>query len=121
VGEQLELPRGPPALALDAAPRRPRLAEAIKLACRQFIAVCRSLGLLAGSVVAIDGSNDGSKFRAINTHEKNYTRAKLARRMAEVEASIASYMAALDASDRARGRRGAGRDGAPGGQTGRAA
>ena len=42
-------------------------AEPIKLACQQFIAVCRSLGLLAGSVVAIDGS----KFRAINTHERN--------------------------------------------------
>ena len=40
-------------------------AEAIKSACRQFTAVCRSLGLLAGSVVAIDGS----KFQAINTHE----------------------------------------------------
>ena len=52
-------------------------AEAITSACRQFIAVCRSLGLLGGSVVAIDGS----KFRAINTHERNYTRAKLARRM----------------------------------------
>ena len=72
-------------------------AEAIKSACRQFIAVCRSLGLLAGSVVAVYGS----KFRAINTHERNYTRAKLARRMAEVEASIATYMAALDAGDRA--------------------
>ena len=72
-------------------------AEAIKGACGQFVAVCRSLGLLTGSVVAIDGS----KFRAINTHEKNYTRAKLARRMAEVEASIERYMAALDAGDRA--------------------
>jgi transposase len=72
-------------------------AEPIKLACQQFIAVCRSLGLLAGSVVAIDGS----KFRAINTHERNYTRAKLARRMAEVEANIVHYMAALDAGDRA--------------------
>jgi len=72
-------------------------AEPIKLACQQFIAVCRSLGLLAGSVVAIDGS----KFRAINTHERNYTRAKLARRMAEVEANIVHYMAALDVGDRA--------------------
>src|SRR4051812_48797007 len=78
-------------------------AEAIKLACQQFVAVCRSLGLLAGSVVAIDGS----KFRAINTHEKNYTRTKLARCVAEIEASIASYLAALDASDRAEA------DGAP--------
>ncbi len=41
------------------------------------------------------------KFRAINTHERNYTRAKLARRMAEVEANIVHYMAALDAGDRA--------------------
>src|SRR5215218_3685001 len=87
-------------------------AEPIKLACQQFIAVCRSLGLLAGSMVAIDGS----KFRAINTHEKNYTRAKLARRMAEVEASIERYMAALDASGR-----GASREGALGGQDRRAA
>src|SRR5215212_2132414 len=70
-------------------------AEAITSACRQFIAVCRRLGLLAGSVVAVDG------LRAINTHERNYTRAKLARRMAEVEASLACDMAALDAGDRA--------------------
>ena len=72
-------------------------ALAIKQACQRFIAVCRVLGLVGGSVVAIDGS----KFRAVNTHERNFTKAKLARRKAHVEESIEQYMAELDATDRA--------------------
>ena len=72
-------------------------ALAIKQACQRFIAVCRALGLVGGSVVAIDGS----KFRAVNTHERNFTKAKLARRKAHVEESIEQYMANLDAADRA--------------------
>ena len=44
--------------------------EAINRACQQFVAVCRSLGLLAGSVVAIDGS----KFRrALGEHRYEVT------------------------------------------------
>jgi transposase len=71
-------------------------AEAIRATCRQFVLLCRSLGLLSGGEVALDGS----KFKAVNSHERNFTRAKLAKQMARVEASIAGYLAALDQADR---------------------
>jgi len=72
-------------------------AEAIRAACQRFVAVCRALGLVGGSVVAIDGS----RLRAVNTHGKNYTKGKLARRKAQIEESIERYLAELDAADRA--------------------
>ena len=60
-------------------------AGAIQIACQRFVAICRALGLVGGGMVAIDGS----RLRAVNTHEKNYTKGKLARRKAHVEESIA--------------------------------
>jgi transposase len=71
--------------------------EAIKVACHRFVAVCRALGLVGGGMVAIDGS----RFRAVNTHEKNYTKGKLARRRAHVEESIARYLTELEEADSA--------------------
>jgi hypothetical protein len=56
--------------------------EAIRIACQRFVAICRALGLAGTGMVAIDGS----RFRAVNTHEKNYTKGKLARRKAETGA-----------------------------------
>jgi transposase len=69
---------------------------AIRAACRQFIALCRRLDLFAHAVAAIDGS----KFKAVNSRDRNFTKAKLKARMAQVEASIARYMAALETADR---------------------
>ena len=70
---------------------------AIQIACQRFVAICRALGLVGGSMVAIDGS----RLRAVNTHEKNYTKGKLARRKAHVEESIARYLAELEEADSA--------------------
>jgi len=72
---------------------------AIRATCRQFIAVCRRLNLFAHAVAAIDGS----KFKAVNARDKNFTRAKLQKRMDQVEASIERYMAALETADRQEG------------------
>ena len=72
---------------------------AIRAACRQFIALCRKLDLFADAVAAIDGS----KFKAVNTRDKNFTRASIKRRMEQVEASIERYMAALETADRQEG------------------
>src|SRR5271169_6405336 len=72
---------------------------AIRAACRQFIALCRRLDLFAHAVAAIDGS----KFKAVNTRDKNFTRASIKRRMEQVEASIERYMAALETADRQEG------------------
>ena len=39
---------------------------------------------------------DGSKFKAVNNRDKNFTPAKMQRRMAQIEASIARYLVAMD-------------------------
>ena len=69
---------------------------AIRAACAQFVVLCRQFNLFARAVVAIDGS----KFKAVNTRDKNFTVAKVAKRIEQVEASIARYLAALDRADR---------------------
>ena len=68
--------------------------EAIRLVCREFVMLCRKLNLL-GDTLAIDGS----KFKAVNNRDKNFTRAKMKRRLAEAEASIERYLQELDDAD----------------------
>ena len=72
---------------------------AIRATCRKFIDLCRRLDLFTHAVAAIDGS----KFKAVNTRDKNFTKAKLKKRMEQVEASIERYMAALETADRQEG------------------
>jgi len=72
---------------------------AIRATCRRFVALCRELDLFTLQVAAIDGS----KFKAVNARDKNYTPAKLKKRMDQVEASIARYLAALETADRQEG------------------
>jgi len=71
--------------------------KAIRGVCRQFVLLCRELGLLAETLVAIDGS----KFKAVNNRDRNFTSAKLKRRMKDLEAGIERYFRALDTADRA--------------------
>jgi transposase len=68
---------------------------AIKRVCGQFVLLCRRLGLFGDAVIAIDGS----KFKAVNNRDQNFTRAKMQRRLADIEAAIARYMAELDGAD----------------------
>jgi len=70
---------------------------AIRATCRRFVDLCRRLELFTHALAAIDGS----KFKAVNARDKNYTRAK--KRMDQVEASIARYMAAMETADRQEG------------------
>jgi transposase len=69
---------------------------AIQATCAQFVVLCRRLNLFSKAVVAIDGS----KFKAVNNRDKNFTVAKVEARLAQVEASVARYLAALDRADR---------------------
>src|ERR1700739_1372149 len=69
---------------------------AIRAVCSQFVVLCRELGLFTRAVVAIDGS----KFKAVNNRDKNYTVAKVTGRMEQVSTSIARYLRALDRADR---------------------
>jgi transposase len=70
--------------------------RAIRQVCVRFVVLCRMLGLLAHASVAIDGS----KFKAVNNRDKNFTRAKMERRMAQIEESVARYLQQLDTADR---------------------
>jgi transposase len=69
---------------------------AIRKVCAQFVTLCRQLGLLATASVAIDGS----KFKALNNRDRNFTAAKMTRRMAQIEESVARYLKQLDSADR---------------------
>ncbi|TNF04753.1 MAG: DDE transposase [Sphingomonadales bacterium] len=69
---------------------------AIRSVCSQFIVLCRQLGLFTRAVVAIDGS----KMKAVNNRDKNYTAAKVASRMKQVQDNIDRYLDALDRADR---------------------
>ena len=69
---------------------------AIRAVCGQFIELCRRLHLFTKAIVAIDGS----KFKAVNNRDKNFTLTKVAKRMEQVDASIARYLTTLDRADR---------------------
>jgi len=69
---------------------------AIRKVCARFVALCRQLGLFAEASVAVDGS----KFKAVNARDRNFTAAKMKRRMAQIEESVARYLHQLDSADR---------------------
>jgi transposase len=69
---------------------------AIRRVCARFVELCREMGLLATASVAIDGS----KFKAVNNRDKNFTHAKVERRRAQLEESVARYLGQLDTADR---------------------
>ncbi len=69
---------------------------ALRKVCSQFVALCRQLDLLADASVAVDGS----KFKAVNARDRNFTAAKMARRMAQIEESVQRYLHQLDSADR---------------------
>jgi len=69
---------------------------AIRSVCREFIVLCRRLELFSHALVAIDGS----KFKAVNNRDKNFTRAKMKRRLEQIEESIERYLGQLDSADR---------------------
>ena len=70
--------------------------KAIRSVCREFIVLCRSLKLFSEAIVAIDGS----KFKAVNNRDKNFTDRKLKARMQQLEDSISRYLTELDRADR---------------------
>src|SRR3982074_3712889 len=69
--------------------------EAICKVCREFIVLCRRLELLSEASFA-----NGSKFKAVNTRDRNFTQAKMQRRLTQIDESIARYLSQLDSADR---------------------
>jgi transposase len=72
---------------------------AIQAACAHFVVLCRQIGLFTQALAAVDGS----KFKAVNTRDKNFTATKLKKRMEQVAEHIAGYLADLDTADRLEG------------------
>ena len=70
--------------------------KAIRLVCREFIMLCRKLELFTDAFVAIDGS----KFKAVNNRDRNFTRAKLKRRLQQIDESIERYLGQIASADR---------------------
>lgn len=70
--------------------------EAIQLVCKQFVQLCRKLDLLTDAFVAVDGA----KFKAVNNRDRNFTKAKLKRRLQDIDESIARYLAQIATADR---------------------
>ena len=64
--------------------------------CREFVVLCRQLNLFTEAMVAIDGS----KFKAVNNQNKNFSQAKMKRRLAQIKKSLNRYFAELDSVDR---------------------
>ena len=69
---------------------------ALRKVCARFVTLCRTMGLLNGGAVVIDGS----KFKAVNNRDRNFTHAKMARRVAQIEENIARYFRQLESADR---------------------
>jgi transposase len=69
---------------------------AIRNVCREFTLLCRKLDLFSQAIVAIDGS----KFKAVNAHDRNFTRAKLDKRMQQIDQCIDHYLTEMDTADR---------------------
>jgi transposase len=70
--------------------------EAIRLVCREFVMLCKKLNLFADAFVAIDGS----KFKAVNNRDRNFTRAKMKRRLQQIDESIERYLSQMASADR---------------------
>lgn len=69
---------------------------AIRKTCAKFVDLCRRIGVLKGEVVAVDGS----KFKAVNNRDRNYTKGKIASRLAHLEAEVGRYIEEADRIDR---------------------
>jgi len=68
----------------------------IRNACRRFVQLCRDLALFSEAIVAIDSS----KFKAVNSRDRNFTPTKIERRQQQIEESIQRYLEALETADR---------------------
>ena len=75
---------------------RKKNTKAIRLVCREFVIIFRKLNLFSEAFVAIDGS----KFKADNNRDRNYTQAKLKRRLELIDESIARYLGQITSADR---------------------
>jgi transposase len=70
--------------------------EGIRNVCRHFVQLCRDLKLFTQAIVAVDSS----KFKAVNSRDRNFTPGKVDKRQEQIEESIQRYLTALETADR---------------------
>jgi len=70
--------------------------KAVRRVCAEFVGICRELKLFEQVIVAIDGS----KFKAVNSRDKNFTRKSIKRRMKRLQEHIDRYLTILDEADK---------------------
>lgn len=70
--------------------------KAFKGVFRQFVLVCKQMGLLGGELVAVDGS----KFKAVNSGQKNFSQTKLEKRLKEISQKVERYLDEMDRADK---------------------
>jgi len=70
--------------------------KAIRGVCREFVMLCRKLNMFTDAFVAIDGS----KFKAVNSRDRNFTSAKLKRRLQQIDESVERYLNQIASADR---------------------
>lgn len=68
---------------------------AIRKTCARFVELCRQIGVLSGGSVTIDGS----KFRAVNNRDRNFTSGKIELRISHLEASASRYLEEMGRAD----------------------
>jgi transposase len=69
---------------------------AIGKVCARFVHLCREMKLFTDAMVAIDGS----KFKAVNNRDRNFTEGKIDSRMEHLEKAVRQYLDDLDRADR---------------------
>lgn len=62
---------------------------------REFVALCRELELFGRELVAVDGT----RIKAVNSRERNFTKAKLEKALAASDERLARYLKRLDEAD----------------------
>lgn len=62
---------------------------------RQFVLICKQMGLLGGELVAVDGS----KFKAVNSGQNNFSAKKLEQRLREIEQKVERYLDEMERFD----------------------
>src|SRR3954462_2261958 len=70
--------------------------KGVRHVCRRFVVLCQQLKLFSQAIVAIDSS----KFKAVNSRDRNFTPGKIDKRQEQIEQSIERYLTALETADR---------------------
>lgn len=70
-------------------------AEPLRQVCREFTLLCKKLDLFGQELIAIDGS----KFRAVNSKDRNFNESKLKQLLKHIHDKIDMYLNELDQQD----------------------